>query len=99
MSVLVGKTFDPATFDPSTSGFSQCGGEYDRVRTRTLFHIHCYQTLVGRYVVLQAEGMSTQLSICEVEVYQEQGMTVVYNAGPIHNYKNLRVSFKLYCLY
>ena len=46
---------------------------YDRIRTATLFYIHCHQTLVGRYVILHAAATSTKLTLCEVKVYEEQG--------------------------
>ena len=56
-----------------TSDFTQCGGVYNGIRTGTLFYIHCYQTLVGRYVVVQMDETDAQLTVCELEVYQEQG--------------------------
>ena len=78
LRVLVGDMFDAAIFDPLVSGFQQCGGVYDRIRTATLFYIHCYQTLVGRYVILHAAATSTKLTLCEVKVYPEPG-EIVFN--------------------
>ena len=76
IKILVGTTFDPAGFKALTSDVTQCGGVYDRIRTGTLFYIHCYQTLVGRYVVVQMDETDAQLTVCELEVYQEQGKAV-----------------------
>ena len=69
----MGATFDAAVFNVLTSGFTQCGGAYDRIRTATRFYIHCYQTIVGRYVVVYIDRINSQLTVCEIEIYQQQG--------------------------
>ena len=71
--LLIGIEFNSASFSAETSGFEQCGGIYDNIQTGASFHVHCYQTLVGRYVVVQMDATQSQLTVCELEVYQEQG--------------------------
>ena len=72
IQVYIGNEFDSTGFDASTAGFKQCGGVYT-VKMGASFYIHCYRTLVGRYVVVQIIALNSHFIVCEVEVYQEQG--------------------------
>ena len=81
IKILVGNEFNSASFSAATSGFEQCGGVYDNIQTGASFHVHCYQTLVGRYVVVQMDGAESQLTVCELEVYQEQGRAMTLSCA------------------
>ena len=81
IKILVGNEFDSASFSAETSGFEQCGGVYDNIQTGASFHVHCYQTLVGRYVVVQMDATQSQLTVCELEVYQEQGRAMAFSCA------------------
>ena len=92
IQVYIGNEFDSTGFDASTAGFKQCGGVYT-VKKGASFYIHCYQTLVGRYVVVQMNALNSHFTVCEVEVYQEQGMYRINHCQKITKYHwHLRVS-------
>ena len=78
VNILIGRTFEEASFNPLKTTFNQCGGAYDQILSGTLFYIHCFQTLVGRYIVVHMDALATALKICEIEVYQDQGRNAFF---------------------
>ena len=70
--MYVGNQFDATGFNASTTKLKKCAGKY-KLKMGASFYIHCYRTLVGRYVVVQMFALNSHFTVCEVEVYQEQG--------------------------
>ena len=70
--MLVGDTFDAATFDPLTSGYEPCVTRAVSMVESEVMYLQCERTLVGRYILIFRQQV-TNLRVCEVEVYAEQG--------------------------
>ena len=74
IKVQAGNTFDSATYTPLNSGFEQCVDTVFSAAIGEVLYIHCKTTLFYRYVVVYiATDSQMVLTICELEVYQEQG--------------------------
>ena len=89
----VANVFNGASFYDSQS----CGKGYSHIKTHTLFYVHCYQTLVGRYVIVQMYAGNAALVVCEIEVYQKQGKVQKLSGNMVKHTQNL-FNLKMYCL-
>ena len=78
VAIQVGKNFDEMTFNVATSGFDRCGDLTSIVGRGEFLYIHCFATLVARYVAVYMDAIDI-LQICEFEVYQEQGKESTYS--------------------
>ena len=70
VSVRVGDTFNETSFNPET--FSECAYEAQPFGEGEMRYLHCGTTLIGRYVTVYLKHTGI-LTVCEVEVYSEQG--------------------------
>ena len=92
MAILAGVNFDEMTFNPVTSDFARCGDPTSIVGRGEFLYIHCFITLVVRYVAVYMDATDI-LQICEFEVYQEQGKKSTYcDVGYFCMYSTLRNS-------
>ena len=74
ISVAAGDVFDPAVYQPWTPGWENCSETIFSVDIGEVLYIHCTTTLFHQYVVVYiAVDAPMVLTVCELEVYQEQG--------------------------
>ena len=66
----MGDTFDNTSFNPEA--FTECAYEAPPFGEGEMRYLHCGTTLLGRYVTVYLKHHGI-LSLCEVEVYSEQG--------------------------
>ena len=79
--VLIGNEFEASGFNAMASNLKQCGRILNNIRNGASFHVHCNQTLVGRYVVVQMDATQSHLTVCELEVYEEQGRVMTFSCA------------------
>ena len=74
--IRVGSRFNEAAFDPTS--FTECWYQSSPMGKGEIQQFNCTSVISGRYVTIHFSSNKTEyLTLCEVEVYTEEGKSVV----------------------